>query len=175
MLSGEDVPVNIRKFQNDMSILKNRDDVFTLLIHLGYLAYDRKAKTVRIPNEEIRQEFITAVEDSEKHIELARLIVRSRQLLKDTLAMREDNVAEAIEAIHQSSAAPLFNNNEQALRSVVRTAYMVCIDEYAEIQELPTGHGYADLVYLPHTGSSLPVLLIELKERRWWREKKPPF
>ncbi|MCD7745600.1 MAG: ATP-binding protein [Lachnospiraceae bacterium] len=166
MLSGQDVPVNIRKFQNDMSILKNRDDVFTLLIHLGYLAYDRNTKTVRIPNEEIRQEFITAIEDSEKHVELARLIVRSRQLLKDTLAMREDAVAEAIESVHQSSAAPLFYNNEQALRSVVRTAYMVCIDEYAEIQELPTGHGYADLVYLPRAGSPLPVLLIELK----WNE-----
>ncbi|MCD7716325.1 MAG: PD-(D/E)XK nuclease domain-containing protein [Lachnospiraceae bacterium] len=49
---------------------------------------------------------------------------------------------------------------------MVRTAYMVCIDEYAEIQELPTGHGYADLVYLPRAGSPLPVLLIELK----WNE-----
>ncbi|MCD8020181.1 MAG: AAA family ATPase [Clostridiales bacterium] len=90
MLSGQDVPVNIRKFQNDMSILKNRDDVFTLLIHLGYLAYDRNTKTVHIPNEEIRQEFITSVEDSGKHVELARLIAQSRQLFKDTLAMRED-------------------------------------------------------------------------------------
>lgn len=166
MLGGESVPVNIRKFQNDISVIQSRDDVFTLLVHLGYLAYDRQAKAVRIPNEEIRQEFITAIEDSKKHVELAKLIVKSKQLLKDTLAMRESAVADAVEAVHQTSAAPLFYNDEQALRSVVRTAYLVCVDEYAEIQELPTGHGFADLVYLPRAGSSLPVLLIELK----WNE-----
>ncbi len=118
MLGGEAVAVNIRKFQNDMSVLKSRDDVFTLLIHLGYLAYDRKTKTARIPNEEIRQEFITAIEDSQKHMRLSGLIVKSRQLLKDTLTLREDAVAAAIEDIHQSSVAPVFYNNEQALRSV---------------------------------------------------------
>ena len=33
-----------------------KDDVLTLLIHLGYLAYDDKTKTVKIPNSEIRAE-----------------------------------------------------------------------------------------------------------------------
>ena len=45
-----------------MTTLKTRDDVLTLLIHLGYLTYDKKASTVYIPNQEITQEFMNAVE-----------------------------------------------------------------------------------------------------------------
>ena len=64
---------------------------------------------------------------------------------------------------HCAGTSPLFYNNEQALRSVIRFAYISCIDEYAEIQELPSGNGYADIVYLPKKGSNKPALLIELK------------
>ncbi|MBQ0158521.1 MAG: PD-(D/E)XK nuclease domain-containing protein, partial [Bacteroidales bacterium] len=59
--------------------------------------------------------------------------------------------------------APNFYNNEQALRSVVRMAYLTAIDDYQDIQELPTGKGYADIVYLPRPLSSYPALVIELK------------
>ena len=54
-------------------------------------------------------------------------------------------------------------NNEQVLRSVIRFAYISCMDEYVEIQELPSGHGYADIVYLPDGHSDKPALVIELK------------
>lgn len=47
-------------FQNDMTSLLGRDDVLTLLVHLGYLAYDDDSGEVYIPNEEVRQEFIRA-------------------------------------------------------------------------------------------------------------------
>lgn len=47
-------------FQNDMTSLQGRDDVLTLLVHLGYLAYDDDSGEVYIPNEEVRQEFIRA-------------------------------------------------------------------------------------------------------------------
>ena len=42
----------------DMNFEYLKDDVLTLLIHLGYLAYDDKTKTVKIPNSEIRAEKI---------------------------------------------------------------------------------------------------------------------
>lgn len=58
MLSGDAVPVNSLTFQNDMVNLKCRDDVVTLLIHLGYLAYNSGKKIAFIPNEEVRQEFV---------------------------------------------------------------------------------------------------------------------
>src|SRR5699024_3060630 len=37
MLAGENVPVQTSSFQNDMSTFEVKDDVLTLLIHLGYL------------------------------------------------------------------------------------------------------------------------------------------
>ena len=61
MLSGSDVMVDAGTFQNDMLSLSNRDDVLTLLIHLGYLGYHQRGQTAFIPNEEIRQEFAAAV------------------------------------------------------------------------------------------------------------------
>lgn len=58
MLSGDSVTINSLTFQNDMVNLKSRDDVMTLLIHLGYLAYNSEKKNAFIPNEEVRQEFV---------------------------------------------------------------------------------------------------------------------
>ncbi|MCM1175298.1 MAG: ATP-binding protein [Blautia sp.] len=162
MLGGENYPIDIRTFQNDMLSINSKDDVLTLLVHLGYLAYEISTKSVYIPNEEVRQEFIRAVKHG-KHAEIADLIVSSDKLLQDTLAMNEKNVAAAIEKAHSASAAPTFYNNEQALRSVIRLAYISCIDEYKEIQELPSGIGYADVVYLPKKSSAMPVMVIELK------------
>lgn len=47
-----------------MSSIRSKDDVLTLLVHLGYLAYDSAAKEVYIPNEEVADEFKNAVEYS---------------------------------------------------------------------------------------------------------------
>ena len=55
------VQVDVSFFQNDMVSFADKDDVITLLIHMGYLSYDPKYQTARIPNEEIRQEFAAAV------------------------------------------------------------------------------------------------------------------
>lgn len=162
MIGGGCHPIDIRTFQNDMMSINSKDDVLTLLVHLGYLAYDIAAQTVYIPNEEVRQEFIRAVKYG-KHREIAELIIASDKLLQDTLAMNAELVAEGIEKAHSSLAAPTFYNNEQALRSVIRFAYIGCIGEYGEIQELPSGIGYADVVYLPKKSSLLPAMIIELK------------
>ena len=68
--------------------------------------------------------------------------------------MDEEKVVAAIEAAHSVETAPLFYNNEQALRNVSRNAYSSCIEEFSEIQELPSGTGYTDVVYLPKKGYS---------------------
>lgn len=60
MLSGASVEVDISSFQNDIVNFKNKDDVLTYLIHLGYLGYDQKYQRAFIPNEELRQELINA-------------------------------------------------------------------------------------------------------------------
>lgn len=64
MLSGSEVEVNTTTFKNDPAKIQNRDDVITYLIHLGYLGYNEENGTAFVPNEEIRQELITAVKSS---------------------------------------------------------------------------------------------------------------
>lgn len=61
LLGGIEVSVDTNGFANDLITFRNRDDVLTLLIHLGYLAYQEDTRTVHIPNEEIRLEFAKAV------------------------------------------------------------------------------------------------------------------
>lgn len=61
MIAGESVPVNTGSFTNDMATFHTEDDVLTLLIHLGYLAYDYDNKTVKIPNNEVRAEYVSSV------------------------------------------------------------------------------------------------------------------
>ena len=64
MIAGEQVRVDVGTFQNDMTNIQKKDDVLTLLIHLGYLAYDSEKETAYIPNEEVRKEFLRAVSSS---------------------------------------------------------------------------------------------------------------
>lgn len=162
MLGGSAVKIDVETFQNDMSSIKRQDDVLTLLVHLGYLAYDSAKKTAFIPNEEVRLEFVRAV-TAGKHKELAKLIQNSDHLLEQTLNRDEERVAATIEEVHKTVSAPLTYNCEESLRSTIRFAYISCMDEFIQIQELPSGNGYADIVYIPRKGSSMPVILIELK------------
>lgn len=162
MLTGAECVIDTGSFQNDMTTFQSRDDVLTLLIHLGYLAYDAQTRTVFIPNEEVRQEFIRAIKNG-RHTELARMIQVSDQLLRDTINMNAQAVARLIEDAHSAATAPTFYNNEQALRSVIRFAYISAVEEYKLIQELPSGTGCADVVFLPKKHSKLPVMIVELK------------
>lgn len=64
MLAGGRCPVNPTKFQNDMSVIRSKDDVLTVLIHLGYLSYDWEENECYIPNYEVSGEMVNAVEDN---------------------------------------------------------------------------------------------------------------
>lgn len=162
MIGGASVKIDFGSFQNDMTTIKSRDDVLTLLVHMGYLAYNSSSESVHIPNEEVREEFVRAVTVG-RHTEAAKLIRNSEHLLEATLNLDEDAVAAAVEEAHKAGTAPTFYNNEQVLRSVIRIAYISCVDEFIRIDELPSGHGYADVVFFPKRNSSMPLILIELK------------
>jgi hypothetical protein len=162
MIGGEECKVDTNSFQNDFISLKTKNDVFTLLIHLGYLAFNSENNTVHIPNNEIREEFVLAVKDGSRK-EIAKLISSSEELIEFTLEEKSDKVASLIEKVHSQATSPTFYNNEQALRSTIRFAYIAALDDYVEIQELPSGKGYADIVYIPKKTSDKPALIIELK------------
>lgn len=165
LLGGIEVLVDTNGFSNDLFTFRGRDDVLTLLIHLGYLAYDEETRMAHIPNEEIRLEFARAVREV-RHGETIRRVRESDQLIYDTIHENAQAVAAQIEKIHEEETAVLFYNNEQSLRSVIKLAYFSYRDYYVKFEELPSGNGYADLVYLPKKLSPVPALLIELKWNR---------
>lgn len=163
LINGKAVRLNILRYGNDITTLTGNEELFTMLIHFGYLSYDRNDRVAVLPNQEIREEFIEALRGSRSHKELSELVRRSDKLLKAMWQKEEETVAEGVEYIHNHKVAPNFYNNEQALRSVVRMAFLGAIDYYIEIQELASGKGYADVVFIPRRNSSSPLIVIELK------------
>ena len=161
-IGGTSVKVDPDGFQNDMVTIRCRDDVLTLLVHLGYLTYDALTRTARVPNDEVRAELARTVERSH-HPKLVALMRESAQLLDAMLAMDEDAVAEGFARVHERDTSPIFYNNEQALRAVVKSACVAAVDDYARIEELPGGKGFADVAYLPARGSLQPAISVELK------------
>lgn len=162
LLGGIDIPVDTNGFSNDLVTFQNQDDVLTLLIHLGYLAYNEATKKVYIPNEEIRLEFSRAIREI-KRDDTIRRIQESERLIYDTVHKNADAVAAQIQKVHAEETAIIYYNDEQALRSVIKLAYFSYRDHYLKFEELPSGDGYADIVYFPKKASPLPALVIELK------------
>ena len=92
MLGNINCQIDIGTFQNDMTNFLGKDDVLTLLIHLGYLAYNETTRTVFIPNEEVREEFLRVIRTSGWN-EVIRAISHSERLLAETLQQNEQTVA----------------------------------------------------------------------------------
>ena len=61
MLGNGRCKIDPSTFQNDMTTFKTKDDVLTLLVHLGYLTFDKENSEVFIPNQEIALEFLRVV------------------------------------------------------------------------------------------------------------------
>lgn len=163
MLGGLACKINIRQFQNDMTTFKSKDDVITLLIHLGYLTYNKKMNTAFIPNREIAQEFLNAVDGSGWN-GLMQALHSSEQLLQSTWAMDEKAVAKGIAAIHCETASILKYNDENSLTCTVLMAYYHAKVYYMNpLMEFSSGKGFADVVYLPRRNTNKPALIIELK------------
>lgn len=63
MLGGFRCRIDVESFQNDITSFHSADDVITLLVHMGYLAYDTGTGNVFIPNEEVRSVFLRATKN----------------------------------------------------------------------------------------------------------------
>lgn len=165
LMSGEKARVNTKHFANDMTTFNNKDDVLTLLIHLGYLGYDMKTGSVFVPNNEIMIEYGNAVSVGGWD-KITEAVKKSEDLLESTLNKDEEAVAKGIEAAHLETSH-LQYNDENALSYTLSLAYYTARQKYAIIRELPTGKGFADLVFLPRPHyQNLPALLLELKWNR---------
>lgn len=165
LMAGEELEVETGDFKNDPALIDSRDDALTLMVHLGYLTYEEEFSGhgwVRIPNAEMHMEFQKVLKRA-THPELMRLVHESDELLRRTIALDAEYVAAAVAKVHDTNYAPKFYNDEQALRHTVKMAYISAVDQYAHVEELPSGHGLADLVFIPRKRSPLPALVVELK------------
>ncbi|MCI9143873.1 MAG: AAA family ATPase [Lachnospiraceae bacterium] len=163
MLSGMHCKMDPSTSQNDMTTFRNRDDVLTLLVHLGYLAYDEAEGEAFIPNQEIAQEYIRAVKVGGWE-GLMEALNRTESLLKSTWSLDAKAVAEEMDVIHSETASLLKYNDENSLTCTVLMAYYGAKAYYMNpIMELPSGKGLADVVYLPRRNVDKPALVVELK------------
>jgi len=162
LLAGESCNVNTKNFQNDLNVINSKNDILTILIHLGYLSFDRDTNTCRIPNKEIAMEFENAVEDSGWNV-IADALKQSDQLLQWTIAGETKHVEEAIDRIHSDNTSILQYNDENSLACVLTLAYYSAKNKYVMIRELPAGKGFADIVLVPRRDVDMPAIVLELK------------
>ena len=166
LLAGQEQPVDTRTFSNDMVTFENKDDILTLLIHLGYLGYRSDKKTSYIPNKEIYDEYVTSMKAKGLWKETIDAVLKSKKLLADTIAGKADIIADCIRLVHEKNSSILNYNNEQSLRFIVLIAYFYAREQYNIIQELPSGEGFADIVFIPKPfidANAYPPMVVELK------------
>ena len=162
MLAEGRCPVEPTGFQNDMSVIHGKDDVLTVLIHLGYLSYDWSCNECYIPNREVAGEMVNAVKTSKWSVVIS-AIEKSEQLLQATLRGDEEAVARGVDAAHDDNTSILSYNDENSLACVLTIAFYYARNNYVMHRELATGKGFADLVLVPRKGVDSPAILLELK------------
>ena len=162
MLAGESVPINIGTFSNDMTTFATKDDVLTLLVHLGYLTYDSVDGTVSIPNKEVSREYVNAISTMNWH-GVAESVESSRKLLEALWDMDADAVATGIEKAHEEISI-LQYNDENSLSCTIQLAFYFAREYYTMIREMPAGKGFADICMVPRKKHpDKPAVVIELK------------
>ena len=162
MLAGEAVPIHIGTFSNDMTTFATKDDVLTLLVHLGYLTYNSIDETVSIPNKEVSREYVNAISTMNWH-GVADSVESSRKLLESLWAMDADAVAAGVEKAHEEISI-LQYNDENSLSCTIQLAFYFAREYYTMVRELPAGKGFADVCMIPRPCHlDKPAIVIELK------------
>lgn len=163
LIAGGRKVISPYKFVNDMTTFNSVDDVLTLMVHLGYLAFDNATREVFIPNFEIRDEFLNCIDDEKDWSVIVNAIKRSENLLTATINKDSDSVAEALENAHFETSI-LQYNDENALSYVIGLAYYSSRRKYNITREMPAGKGFADMVFTPKPNfPELPAMIVELK------------
>ena len=162
MLAGESATIHIGTFSNDMTTFATKDDVLTLLVHLGYLTYNSIDGTASIPNKEVSQEYVNAISTMNWH-GVADSLGSSRKLLEALWAMDADAVAAGVEKAHEEISI-LQYNDENSLSCTIHLAFYFAREYYTIIRELPAGKGFADVCMVPRKRYfDKPAIMIELK------------
>jgi len=167
LIEGDEVTFSCANFQNDMVNIKDKNDVFSLLVCLGYLGCaetkNQYRKVAYVPNAEIKAVLMDIVREQNWY-ERMETIRRSENLLKAIKELDGTTVATIIQDIHNSPAVALLDyNDEESLTYCVMTGLLwSTLDDYSYHREDQAGKGRVDLVYEPITRRQ-PLILIEFK------------
>ena len=164
MMLGEKVAVDPTLFDNDLTKVDSKDAALTVLIHLGYLAYDENSKTCYIPNYEIKLEFERAFKKL-KWYELDNPISSSFKLLEKTLKGDVDFINETLDINHKELASLFNKNKEDVLGIIVYMSYYRAKEFYAIRKEDTSTLGRADITFTPRDNTHIPMI-IELKANK---------
>ena len=162
MLAGGRAMVNTTKFRNDLSAIRSRDDVLTVLIHLGYLAFDWERRECYVPNYEVSEELANAVEET-GWTEIAKALDQSRYLLDATLRCDAATVARMVQDAHTDNTSLIRYSDENSMSCVLSIAYFYAHGDYIFHREYQSGTGFADLVLMPRKNVTTPAIIVELK------------
>jgi len=170
LLNNDIVTIDYTVFNNDINDIHSSDDILTVLIHLGYLTArtyqdDISKLLVSIPNKEIRCQFDSTLK-AINYTSVLEALNKSKELIKATFNCEEEIVANIIEQIHNENTSIIQYNNENSLSCVITLAYYSIKDTHDIYRELPTGIGFADIVFIPKFNNKsytdIPII-IELK------------
>ncbi len=164
MLSGNRILINVSNGKNDLQSFKNKSEVLTALIHLGYFAYDVDTREAYVPNKEIQEVFYQYMEDNEND-NLSRFMRVSEKILNAVTEGDAEQTAKLIQNIHNDFTSSIEYNDENSLSCTIMIALIAAFTYYHQpIREFPCGKGFADIVYLPLPNHpNRPVIVVELK------------
>ena len=167
LIEGGTIQFDCASFQNDMVSIENKNDVFSLLVCLGYLGCVDDGENYRrayVPNKEIKTA-LTSLVKTQPWFNSMPVIERSEALFNAITALDGDRVAEIITEIHNSPNVSLltYNREESMVFCLISGLMWRTEREYECYRELQSGKGTADLIYVPRSNRNLPILLIEFK------------
>ena len=161
VLLGEKAKVNVRKFENDLTKVNSSDSALTILIHLDYLAYDKKLKVCYIPNYEIKKEFERALKKLNWK-EIYNPISNSKKLYEETLKGNVEFINTTLDQNHLELAGPFNKNKEDILGVIVEISYYNAKQFYNIKKEDTSILGRSDLSFIPYDNCHIPFI-VELK------------
>ena len=167
LIEGSSIQFSCTTFQNDMVSIKTKDDIFSLLVCLGYLGCVDDGGDYRlayVPNKEIRTA-LSSIVKAQPWFNSMPIIERSQSLFDAITTLDNDKTAKIITEIHNSPNVSLltYNREESMVFCLISGLMWRTEREYECFRELQSGKGSADLIYVPKRNINLPILLIEFK------------
>ena len=165
LMRGFSVSVKTGSFSSNIGEPTTRDEVLTMLVHLGYLRCKTNPGSdslLSIPNKEIQREFEESTITPDWN-NLFHSLRQSQSLLKATWAGNASKVAEQVDAMHLKYTSVFDYNDENSLSCVLMMAYYTAGNEYQIVKEENTGRGRADLFFRPKKDSTAIPMVVELK------------